>query len=198
MMKVFYRGLAFTVDEGVYEPAEDSFLMADNLEVNTKNRVLDLGTGCGILAVLSALEGAEVVATDISKKAIDCAKKNARAHGVHHKIDFRVGDLFAPVRGEKFDTILFNPPYLPASGKLENDPAGVSCESGPDGRAHTERFLAEFVDYLQLPAKVMLVQSSLSNYALTVKKLLELKAEIEIVEKPLPFEKLALIKASLK
>ncbi|MEM2890220.1 MAG: methyltransferase, partial [Candidatus Hadarchaeum sp.] len=110
---IFYKGDKFLVYPEVYEPAEDTFLIADNLEVKSDERVLELGTGCGLLAILAAKAGAKVVATDISPIALECARANAVENLVANRIDFRSGDLFDPVDGELFDAVIFNPPYLP-------------------------------------------------------------------------------------
>ncbi len=71
---------------------------------------LDLGTGCGIVAMHLALRG-PVVATDISQRALDFARANARLNQVTG-VEFRHGDLYAPVYGERFDLILSNPPFV--------------------------------------------------------------------------------------
>ncbi|MFV0433580.1 MAG: methyltransferase [Leucobacter sp.] len=74
---------------------------------------LDLGTGCGIVALHLTRHTAEsVVATDISERALTLARANARLGGVSDRIDFRHGDLFEPVAGERFDLILSNPPFV--------------------------------------------------------------------------------------
>lgn len=193
---MFYSGLEFQVAPGVYEPAEDTFLIADNLDARSGERVLDLGTGCGILGILSALRGARVLATDIDPASIRCAKRNAERHGVAHRMEFRRGDLFDPVGGETFDLILFNPPYLPRSGRLDGDPVGRSCEGGPDGRAVIERFLNSVCAHLHPGGRLMLVQSSLSAPELTAKRLFELGFRVETVEKSYFFERLVLFKAT--
>lgn len=74
-------------------------------------RCLDLGTGCGVVALHLASRG-RVVATDISERALVLARANARLNGVEQRIEFRRGDLFAPVAGERFDLILSNPPFV--------------------------------------------------------------------------------------
>lgn len=73
-------------------------------------RVLDLGTGTGIAAVFAALRGAEVVAVDLNPEAVRNARLNAQLHHVEHRVDVRQGDLLAPVRGQRFDLVLFDPP----------------------------------------------------------------------------------------
>jgi len=73
-------------------------------------RALDLGTGCGIQAVLLSQHSEDVVATDINRRAIDVANRNAMLNRTA-RIDFRHGDLLEPVAGERFDLIVANPPY---------------------------------------------------------------------------------------
>lgn len=82
---------------------------------------LDLGTGCGVVALHLSLRG-RVIATDISERALRFARANARLNEVDEVIEFRHGDLFAPVEREQFDLILSNPPFViaPRNGGAEN------------------------------------------------------------------------------
>ena len=73
-------------------------------------RALDLGTGCGIQAVLLTQHTDDVVATDINERALSIARRNA-ALNVTPSVEFRLGDLLEPVQGEQFDLIVANPPY---------------------------------------------------------------------------------------
>lgn len=73
--------------------------------------VLDLGTGCGIQALHASRWAGRVVATDISERALGFARLNAALNGIGN-IEFRRGDLFAPVAGERFDRIVSNPPFV--------------------------------------------------------------------------------------
>lgn len=167
---VFYGGDKFEVRPDVYEPAEDTFLLADDLDVHRGERVLELGTGCGLLAILAAKAGAKAVATDINPSALECANKNAVAHGVGDKIDFRLGDLFVPVSGESFDLIIFNPPYLPvAPGEELGGLLDCAWEAGPDGRAVIDRFLSELAGHLTTNGRALFVQSSLADVEKTIR-----------------------------
>lgn len=74
---------------------------------------LDLGTGCGILALVMAQAGIErVIATDISPRALRFASMNARLNCLHGRVEWRAGDLFEPVQDERFDLVLSNPPFV--------------------------------------------------------------------------------------
>ena len=113
--KIRFGEMIFFVFDDVYEPAEDTFLIAEHLK--TSGHVLEIGTGCGILSVLAALQAEHVVATDINPHAAICARLNAEINGVSEKIDILAGDLFSPLReNSAFNTILFNAPYLPEEG----------------------------------------------------------------------------------
>lgn len=75
--------------------------------VPERAKVLDLGTGCGVLAAALTEVARTVVATDISTRAVEVAAKNLSRLGV----EVRAGDLFEPVWGEWFDLVVMNPPY---------------------------------------------------------------------------------------
>ncbi len=100
----------------VYKPSDDTFLIFDYLSSlkpslkNEQRKALDLGTGTGVIAVLLAKKGFTVTATDINPKSGNCLKLNASINKVARKITFKLGNLFEPVKKEKFDLITFNPP----------------------------------------------------------------------------------------
>lgn len=75
--------------------------------------VADMGTGSGIGAVAAARWSHRVVGVDINPAAVRCARINVLLNQVEDRVEVRQGDLFAPVQGERFDLVLFNPPFLP-------------------------------------------------------------------------------------
>jgi methylase of polypeptide subunit release factors len=81
-------------------------------------RVLDLGTGCGIQALHARRFARHVVATDISERALDFARLNVELNGVDG-VEFRLGSLYEPVAGERFDRIVSNPPFVITPRSLE-------------------------------------------------------------------------------
>ena len=94
----------FLVHPDVRPPTINGAYLLEYSKVNKGEEVLDIGTGTGIHAVFAAEKAKRVVATDIYAPAVENAKANAQLHGVEEKIDFRVGDLFGPIKdGEKFD-----------------------------------------------------------------------------------------------
>jgi release factor glutamine methyltransferase len=118
-----------------------------------RSRVLDLGTGSGAGAVAAARAGCEVVAVDINPDAVRNTRINALLNQVECHVDARHGDLFAPVAGERFDVVLFNPPYYRGTPR---DPADYAWRS-PDV---IERFAAELGGHLTPQGHALLVLSS--------------------------------------
>jgi len=195
--KLFIEDCVFLVDEKVYEPAEDTFLLAENLKVVEKEVVLDMGTGCGIIAVLAAKKAKKVVATDINPYAIKCAEKNAKMNGVENRMEFRLGDLFQPIRpDETFSLILFNAPYLPSEPDEEKSWTGRAWAGGPSGRRIIDRFIMDAPEFLTINGRILLVQSSLSDIDETLERFDEagLKARV-VAEVKFPFERIVLIEA---
>lgn len=74
-------------------------------------RALDLGTGSGIGAIFAARRGYDVVAVDINPEAVRCARINLLLNNLEGRVEVRSGDLFTPVAGDRFDLVLFNPPF---------------------------------------------------------------------------------------
>ena len=188
----------FNVWENVYDPSEDSFLFAENLDLEKGVRVLDVGTGCGILGILAAEKAAAVLAIDLSPYAIRCAKENSVLNNVDSKVAFMQTDLLAAFdQNAKFDLILFNAPYLPAAEHETETWIGRSWAGGVDGRQVIDRFISQARSHLKTGGRILLMQSTLANVQETIHKFGEhqLKARVK-AERKLPFfENLALIEA---
>ena len=195
--KAYFDDYVFSVDEHVYETAEDTFLIAENMNVKEDDTVLDIGTGCGILAILAAKKTAHVVAVDVNPYAIKCACKNAQTFGVTDRVDFRQGDLFAPIKnGERFSLILFNSPYLPSEPGEEKTWIGKAWAGGPNGRVVIDRFIADSPHWLTDNGRILLVQSSLSDVARSLEMFNEQKLHARVVSQlKFPFERIILIEA---
>jgi len=188
MKKVFYEDIELEIGEQVYEPREDSMLLAEEVKSGLRSpgapvlRILDIGTGSGLQAIIVAKQGASVVAIDINPIAVECAKKNAEKNNV--KIDFKIGDLFEPAAGQKFDLIIFNAPYLPEeSVPKEKEPIDHSYA----GAGKIKEFLEQYKNYLKPNGYALLVYSSLSG--------VEVPGEI-VATKKLAFEEIYVVKLS--
>jgi release factor glutamine methyltransferase len=196
--RVSYGEYVFDVNEDVYEPAEDSFLFADNLEVQEGAVVLDLGTGSGILAVLAAKTAKTLVAVDVNPYAIRCAKENAKRNQMMGKISFLQSDLFSSFAVDtQFDVVLFNAPYLPSEKSEEATWIGLSWAGGPSGREVVDRFIAEVPRHLKLKGRILLMQSTLTGVQETLSKFgaVNFTASVKASQKLPFFETLTLIEA---
>jgi release factor glutamine methyltransferase len=134
------QGIPFIVTPSVFNPKvpRTGEFLASQVDARLVQRdwaVLDMGTGSGVCAIFAARHARSVVAVDINEAAVRCADINARLNHLEHKIDVRQGDLFAPVQNEKFDLILFNPPFLRGTPTDDRDRAWRSSDVA-------ERFVA--------------------------------------------------------
>ncbi|CAM5309967.1 HemK2/MTQ2 family protein methyltransferase [Streptomyces purpurascens] len=158
---------------GVYAPQEDTELLAGALSdesLPSGAKVLDVGTGTGALALEAARRGLRVTAVDVSRGAVWATRLNARLAGLSLRI--RHGNLFDPVRGESFDLILANPPYVPTPD-ARGEPRGAAraWDAGGDGRLVVDRICREAPALLRPGGVLLLVQSALSDPDLTVGQL---------------------------
>lgn len=152
-----FRGRVFQVSPEVLIPRPETEVLIDLAldRLNTKKsaRVVDLGTGSGIVAISLALEcpQAGIVAVDLSPGAISVARNNAGRLGA--AVDFRQGDWFTPLAGECFDLIVSNPPYV-AGGDPHLSRDGLVFEpqmaltDGADGLACIRHIVAAAPHYL--------------------------------------------------
>jgi len=137
----------------IYDPEEDSFLLAKYVDKFAKGKVLDLGTGSGIQAETALRHTKDVLAVDIDKESVNYVKKK--------KIRAIISDLFSNIK-EKFDLIIFNPPYLPEE-KLEDDESRKITTGGKYGYEILERFFSQASKYLNKNGKILIVFSSLTR-----------------------------------
>lgn len=195
--KVYFKDKVFVVDKEVYEPAEDTFLGADQIKASENDIVLDVGTGCGIFAVLAARNAERVVAVDVNPYAIECAKRNAENNGVKDMIDFRLGNLFESIKpNESFSLILFNSPYLPSKPEEEKSWIGKSWAGGKNGRAVIDRFIIDAPHFLEKSGRILLVQSSLSNVNRTLEMFSERNLHAKVVAQvKVAFETIVVVEA---
>ena len=105
-------------------------------------RALDLGTGCGVSALIASRFAEHVVATDVNERALATAAINAHLNGVTN-VEFRRGDLFEPVRGEEFDLIATNPPFV-----ISPETSQVYRDSGLEGDSLSKQVVGLAAEHL--------------------------------------------------
>ena len=116
-------------------------------------RVLDMGTGSGVCALIAARTARRVVAVDINPAAVRCAQINALLNRLEHRIEVRHGDLYEPVAAERFDLVLFNPPFLRGIPRDDRDRAWRSGDV-------VERFARGLTAHLSRDGHALVVLSS--------------------------------------
>jgi methylase of polypeptide subunit release factors len=154
-------GMPFVVTPSVFNPKvpRTGEFLASALNpplVIRSTEVLDMGTGCGVCAVFAARHARHVVAVDINAAAVRCTAINAHLNHLEHKIDVRHGDLFAPVAAERFDLILFNPPFLRGAPRDDRDRAWRSSDVA-------ERFAAGLGAHLKPGGCALVLLSSFGD-----------------------------------
>ena len=144
-------------------------------------RVLDLCTGSGALAITAAKAGArDVVAVDVSRRAVLTAQLNALLNGV--RIEALRGDLFDAVADRRFDLIVSNPPYVPDSvEELPTRGARRAWDAGLDGRALLDRVCEHAARHLNPGGTILLVHSSVCGEERTLKMLRDQGLEAAVV-----------------
>ncbi len=189
-MPVYY-GIRLELHPDVYEPAEDTFLIAETLDIKPGEMALDVGTGTGLIALLMAKKARFVLGVDVNPLAVELARKNALLNGIRN-VEFCLSDLFENVSG-KFDVITFNAPYLP--GEPE-EPIDLALVGGETGREVIDRFIREVPGYLTENGRVYLVQSSITGIEETLEMFgkVGLRAEV-VAERHLFFEDIVVILA---
>ncbi|WP_144797478.1 HemK2/MTQ2 family protein methyltransferase [Halorubrum depositum] len=176
-------------DAVVYQPAEDSGLLAEAAVEAARGRVLEVGTGSGwVAARIAAERDLDVVGADLNPHAA----RQARERGV----EAVVADLCAPFRTDVFDTVCFNPPYLPTDPDNEwGDWMEHALSGGESGRELIEPFLTDVGRVLAPGGVALLLVSSLTGYEEVLALVDEAGFEAEaVVEESFPFETLTVLR----
>jgi len=167
--KFSFKGLTIYLHPEVYEPAEDTFLLLDSIDIKLDDIVFEIGTGTGIIGLYCAMLGADVVCSDINPFAVELTKRNylVNQNLLKGNFEIRTGDLFSVLdKLEKFDKIIFNSPYLPTKSKDLVGRSGwfdKAVDGGVDGLFQTQKFIERVLNYLKKEGSGYFVFSSLSD-----------------------------------
>ena len=167
--EAFIQGHSFFVDERVIVPRSYiGELLMEGLagivdDAEGVERVLDLGTGSGCLAILAALAfpNARVDASDVSADALAVARRNVNDYDLQGRITLVESDLFGALGGRRYDLILANPPYVSVDA-VAGFPPEFAAEprlahaGGPDGLDLVRRILAEAADHLTPDGRIVI------------------------------------------
>ena len=171
----------------VYPPSEDSILLIECLDVRKGERVLEIGCGSGVVSIHCASNGCDVTSVDINPYAVELTGSNFYRNGL--KGDVSVSDVYSNVEG-RFDTIIFNLPYLPT----EDDIGIISkaWDGGSDGMGPLPELLNGAPEHLLPNGRVVIVISSLMDKNALDNALSGLEVKV-LGELPLFFEVLRVL-----
>lgn len=173
-----FMKMNFYVDENVLIPQPDTEILVESVINYCKNinnnyisnnntlskiKILDLCTGSGAIAVSLAkyIENCEIIATDISIKAIQIAKLNAEKNLVHRKINFIESDMFSNINEKDFDIIVSNPPYIETNtiktlcNEVQKEPI-IALDGGLDGLDFYKNIINISSEFLKNSGKLFL------------------------------------------
>ncbi|MGZ4931556.1 MAG: HemK2/MTQ2 family protein methyltransferase [Halobacteriota archaeon] len=161
---IFLKDGAVEVLPEVYEPADDTYLLLEAAckEVRPTDSVLEVGTGCGLVAKVLAKRARYVIATDINPHAV----VNARLNGVNAVQADLFGDL-----DYKFDLVVFNPPYLPTGSDASNDWYAKALDGGAMGHEVILTFLSRVSGHLTPRGRALILISSLTGYGTVIESM---------------------------
>lgn len=157
----------------------DSLLLAAALSSSHGRRILDLGCGAGLQGLLAARGAREAVLTDIDELSLRFSELNARLNDVDHELSIRCGSFYEPVVGERFDTIVVLPPYVPSVSQSGTSP---TVDGGPDGLAFIRPLLRGAAEHLTDGGEFIAICQLLcdANGPLLLREIDDLATELEV------------------
>ena len=195
--KTFFGRFTVFFDANIYEPREDSFLLAKSLDVKwiRTQKCLDLGCGSGIQTLQLMENGADfVTAVDINASALYFTQFNLEKNFSREPINrtnVLESDLFENLIEKKFDVIVFNPPYV-ISDSLEEK----ALDGGKNGREILDRFLLQMENFLNENGMVFFLQNNLNGFKESEELLKRLNFNFQIIARQkLFFEELVVFRA---
>jgi release factor glutamine methyltransferase len=149
---VEYLGRSLVVPPKVFPPAPLSRLLGEAVlaEVRVGDRVLDMGTGSGVNAILAASRSTDVLSVDVNPRAVAAAVANAGRNGVASRTEFRESDVFAAVDGT-FDLMVFDPPFRWFAPRDE-----LEAAMADENYAALTRFLSQAGSFLAPGGRILM------------------------------------------
>ncbi len=161
----------------MYEPSDDSYLMEKYVKKFARGKILDIGCGSGILMKAALEKSKNVFGVDIDEDSVEYCRKLG--------LNATKSDLFSNVK-EKFDFIIFNPPYLPEDEPFLkrniHERKNIDIIGGRHGYELIERFFSEAGKYLNKNGRILIVFSSLTDKNKVDEIILKNGFEFELLE----------------
>jgi len=159
--KIQIGDIKLTMLPDVFCPAytNTSLFLADNIKILPGEKILDMFSGSGFLGIKAAKMANKVTCMDKSPQAVKCIKNNIKLNKVEGKVIAFLGDLFAPLKDEKYDVIIANPPLLPGQPESLLETAILD-----PGLKTTERFINSVSKYLTKTGRIYLLFSDVSKH----------------------------------
>ena len=160
--------------------------------------ILDIGCGCGNIAITFAhkLQNTKIIASDVSKHALNMAKKNAKLNNVYNKIEFIKSDLLKNIKDKKIDIIVANLPYIKNDYKTIKYEPRKALYSSKDGLGHYKKLLYQIIELKFNPIYIFfeIEPSQVETLTNFTKKLFK-KPTIEIKKDLNGFDRVFIIKS---
>ncbi len=176
---VEWNGLRIQICPQVFNPftGRTTQFFIRHMNIRPDSHVLEIGTGSGAIAAAAAQNAQFVTATDVNPYAVRCAQATMRQNGLMNRVTVRLGDLFVPVHGERFDIILFNPPYF------RFDPQSWMAKAWCAGSKHQliVRFLEGARKVLKPSGEIQILLSSASDLPQIIGLIKMVEFRIELI-----------------
>lgn len=173
------------MSEDLFRPSEYTAALLRQLRLRTPcaGRVLEMGTGSGVLlAALAAAGAREIVGVDVEPEAVRLTQALLQSQGAL-QVSVHCGDLWKPLTDEMFDLVVFNPPQLPQQDGVQDGHRLRSwSQGGPSGRDVLDRFLGELHAHLSPGARALITHSSFLELEKTHRLLASRSLQAEVMQ----------------
>ncbi|MHA2355299.1 MAG: HemK2/MTQ2 family protein methyltransferase [Candidatus Thorarchaeota archaeon] len=157
-----FSDMKFEVDDGVYPPSEDTYLLLGSIELGSADSFLEIGCGAGLISLAAARVCRNVVAIDVSLDAVMNTLRNMRINALDVRCTVIQSDLLSALRREaRYSVIAFNPPYLPEDGDVTA--MDFALVGGRSGVELTEKFISQAIPHLEEDGRIYVVVTTLAD-----------------------------------
>ena len=181
-----FKDLKIKIYPEVYDPSEDTFQLLESIKFQKNDFIFEIGCGCGIISLYLCKNAVNIISSDINLYAYKNTVENFKENKDKMKgsYDIRSGDMFSVLnKDEKFDIIIFNPPYLPElqDSKIKDIWFNKAVEGGKTGLKFTKIFVCNVKKFLKKEGSSYFVFSSETNEEDLLKTIRKTKLDYKIV-----------------